>query len=123
MTNSRTLRGLLLSGAAIFAAASVQASDFNVPSGDLKTALHAYIKQAGVPLIVSDDAVKGVRTSGAKGDLSPDEALSRILADTGFVMHRHASGAIAIVQDEPLPATPQEVQVAQLERAALLLKP
>ncbi len=116
MTRSTLTKGLLLGSAAVLATASAQAGDFNVPGGDLKTALHAYIKQAGVPLIVSDDAVKGVRTAGAKGDLSPDEALSRILADTGFTMHRHASGAIAVVQDEP-PATAvvmQEIQLAQL---------
>ena len=104
MTDSKLLKGLFLCSAAIFAAAPATASDFNVPGGDLKAALHAYIKQAGVPLIVSDDAVKGVRTNGARGDLSPAEALSRILADTGFSMHRHASGAIAVVQDEPAPS-------------------
>ena len=116
MTRSTLMKGLLLGSTAVLATASAQAGDFNVPGGDLKTALLAYIKQAGVPLIVSDDAVKGVRTAGAKGDLSPDEALSRILADTGFTMHRHASGAIAVVQDEP-PATAvvtQEIQLAQL---------
>ena len=116
MIRSTFLKGLLLGSASVFAAASASAGDFNVPSGDLKTALHAYIKQAGVPLIVSDDAVKGVRTAGAHGDLSPVEALSRILADTGFTMHRHASGAIAVVQDDlPTEAVaPQEIQLAQL---------
>src|SRR6185437_13208463 len=116
MTRSKLMKSLFLGSAAVLATASAQASDFNVPGGDLKTALHAYIKQAGVPLIVSDDAVKGVRTAGAKGDLSADEALSRILADTGFTMHRHASGAIAVVQDEPPPTAivTQEIQLAQL---------
>jgi len=116
MTRSTLIKGLLLGSAAVLVTASAQAGDFNVPGGDLKTALHAYIKQAGVPLIVSDDAVKGVRTAGAKGDLSADEALSRILADTGFTMHRHASGAIAVVQDEPPAAAlvQQDIQLAQL---------
>ncbi len=117
MMNAKLLKGLLLCGAATFAGSPAMASDFNVPGGDLKTALHAYIKQAGVPLIVSDDAVKGVRSNGVRGDLSPDEALSRILADTGFTMHRHASGAIAVVQDEQPEAaitTSQAIQFAQL---------
>ncbi len=116
MTNANLLKGLLLCGTAAFATAPAMAGDFNVPGGDLKTALHAYIKQAGVPLIVSDDAVKGVRSNGVRGDLSPDEALSRILADTGFTMHRHASGAIAVVQDEqPEIVSPsQAIQLAQL---------
>jgi outer membrane receptor protein involved in Fe transport len=51
-----------------------------------------------VQLIVPEDVIKGTRTRGAKGELSPDEALTRILAGTGFSA-RHDSGAIAIVHD------------------------
>ena len=50
-------------------------------------------------LIVSDEAVKGVRSNGAKGDLSPDEALLRLLP-TRVSPCSIASGAIAIVRDE-----------------------
>jgi len=76
------------------------AADFNIPGGDLKTALGVYGKQTGVPLMYSADAVQGARTSGARGDLAPDDALSRILSGTGFTMRRHASGGIAIVREQ-----------------------
>jgi iron complex outermembrane receptor protein len=78
---------------------AASAALFNIPSGDLNTALSAYSAQTGVQLVMSYDAVKGARSHGVKGDLRPDEALSRLLSDTGFSMQRRPSGAIAIVRD------------------------
>src|SRR5580692_5317832 len=72
---------------------------FNIPSGDLETALNIYTAQTGVSLTVSDNAVKGVRTKGASGEFSSDEALLHILAGTGFITHRHADGTITVVRD------------------------
>ncbi len=75
------------------------AVNFNIPAGDLKSALGAYMSQTGVALIVSEDAVKGARTNGAKGELSDATALARILTGTGFVSRRDSSGAVAIFRD------------------------
>ncbi len=86
-----------LFGIALTAAAF--ATDFNVPAGDLKTALDAYVTQAGAQLAVSADAVRGARTRGVRGNLSDDDALSKILAGTGFVVHHHG-GSMAIVRDD-----------------------
>ena len=85
--------------AAVFAGSAL-AKDFNIPSGDLKSALDDYKKQSGASLFVLSDAVKGVHTAGARGDLSADEALTRILNGTGFVMHHDPSGVIAIVHEQ-----------------------
>jgi iron complex outermembrane recepter protein len=92
----------LLAGcaAAIALVTGALAENFNIPSGDLKTALGSYTAQTGVPLLVSDDAIKGVRTRGAKGDLTADDALMRILTGTGFVVQHHSGGAIAVVRDD-----------------------
>jgi outer membrane receptor protein involved in Fe transport len=95
-------------------ATSAFAHEFNVPAGDLKTALDVYAKQTGVALIVSDEAVRGTRSGGAKGPLSPDDALARILKGTGFVVHHDYSGAIAIVPGQSSEATPlQPLVLAQ----------
>jgi iron complex outermembrane receptor protein len=75
------------------------ADTFNIPSGDLETALNAYMAQTGVALVVSNDAIKGVRSRGASGTLSSEDALTHILAGTGFVMRRHADGAVMIVRE------------------------
>jgi iron complex outermembrane receptor protein len=88
------------------------ATDFNIPSGDLKGALSAFTRQTGMALIVSDEDVRGARTKGVKGDLSDNDALLSILTGTGFVMHRHASGAIAIVRDDRADGTHMQIDEA-----------
>jgi iron complex outermembrane receptor protein len=84
--------GLVLGGAA-------NAEQFNISSGDLRGALKAYTEQTGVTLLVSDMAIRGVRTTGVKGDLSADDALAHLLAGTGFKA-RHDDGVIAVIRDE-----------------------
>jgi len=80
-----------LSGAAF-------AANFNIPGGDLEAALNAYASQAGVQLIVSDEAVKGTHTRGAQGELTASAALSRILDGTGFATQLTPAGVIAVVR-------------------------
>jgi|HubBroStandDraft_2_1064218.scaffolds.fasta_scaffold13732_2 iron complex outermembrane receptor protein len=101
MRKIKFLASLFTGGLACLLATVAFAELFNIPAGDLKGALDVYAKQTGVELVVSAEALNGARTKGAKGELSPDDALTRILAGTGFVVHRHASGAIGIMRDVP----------------------
>ena len=101
------------------------AGDFNIPRGDLKAALDAYMKQSGATLMYADDEMKGVHTNGVKGALSADAALSQVLSGTGFTVRRD-EGAIAIVRDrssliEPGPGdVPMQLaQAAPASRAAI----
>ena len=112
----RRLKAVLATTAsfALFAGAAA-AKEFNIPDGDLGTALNAYMAQSGAALVISLDAVKGVRTRGVKGDLSPDAALSRILSGTGFTT-QHDSGVIAVVRQQQ--SSLDIVQPLQLAQAA-----
>jgi iron complex outermembrane receptor protein len=83
----------------LLSAASASAEKFHIPASDLKTALDNYAAQTGVELVVSSEAVRGVRTRGASGDFSDEDALKRILSGTGFVARREA-GAIVVVHDD-----------------------
>ncbi len=83
---------------AICASAPAFSEAFNIPAGDLATALNAYTKQTGVALIISGEEVRGSRTAGVKGDYSAENALSKLLTGTGFIEHRRATGAIGIVR-------------------------
>ena len=58
-------------------------------AADLKAALNAYTAQTGIPLIYLDRMLDTAHSKGVKGDLSADDALSRILGGTGFVAQRH----------------------------------
>ena len=99
MPKSKHLLSLLAGTSAVALCAAAHGETFNVPGGALKSALDAYAAQAGVQLVVSADAVKGVRSGGAQGNFSADEALSHILADTGFNVHHRPSGALVIVRE------------------------
>ncbi|HEY5237758.1 MAG TPA: TonB-dependent receptor [Rhizomicrobium sp.] len=90
-TISRGIACALLFGAA------AHAEKFNIPSGDLTSALDSYTKQTGVALIVAGDAVRGARTSGVHGNYSAEVALAHILTGTGFDVLRRPSGAVMIV--------------------------
>ncbi len=105
-----------LAGTACAAAllTTASAADFNIPGGDLETALDSYSKQAGIRLMYSDDAIKGVRTRGVSGAVSSDDALARLLSGTGFVMQHRASGAVTIVRDEHAEAGQSAENMVQL---------
>jgi iron complex outermembrane receptor protein len=101
----RTLRlssALALSSMIFFSTAHGQSLEFHVPSGDLKEALAAYVRQAGVQLLYREDDVRGLTTAGVSGTLSVEEALSRILAGTSLQVQRESSGAIAIGRVAPV---------------------
>ncbi|HTO40982.1 MAG TPA: STN domain-containing protein, partial [Rhizomicrobium sp.] len=107
--------------AAIFAGGPVIAGEFNIPRGELKSALDAYAKQTGAALIYANGAVQGIKSPGASGDLTAGDALNRILNGTGFVMRRDASGAIGISRDvqSALPMPIELAQAAPVGRASV----
>ncbi len=99
MSKAHYLKAMLAGSASVLAlGTAAQAGNFNIPGGDLETALNIYVAQTGTHLIVSEDAVKGVQTRGVHGDLPAEAALERILAGTGFHA-RNESGVIAVVQE------------------------
>jgi outer membrane receptor protein involved in Fe transport len=93
------LSAILLAAFCGSVAATAFAKNFNIPSGDLAGALDAYTQQTGISLIVSGEALKGARTGGAKGDMTVESALLRVLKGTGFKASRDPSGLIGIVHD------------------------
>ncbi len=107
MTKHRIITAALAGGvSAIALAAAAQAEPFNIPAGDLASALNAYAAQSGIPMIAPHDMIGATTTKGVHGDLAADVALSRILDGTGFSSRRTPAGAIAIFH--PAPAARRE---------------
>jgi iron complex outermembrane receptor protein len=102
---------------AAFLIGPVMAEEFSIPGGDLETALDSYTKMTGVTVIYSGDAVRSVRTKGARGELSPDAALSEILSGTGFIPHHNTNSAITLVRVQSSENTDYAVQQLQLAQA------
>jgi outer membrane receptor protein involved in Fe transport len=114
----RLKAALAMSSCVAIAASAAQAENFNIPAGDLSAALDRYTQQTGVSLIVSGDAVRGVRTKGVHGDLNPESALGRILNGTGFDVQRRPSGALMIVPGAPASSSSAaEIAPMQLAQA------
>ncbi len=112
MSKHRSLKAAILGTACTFACAHfAHAADFNVPPGDLKAALDAYSQQTGAPLLYPSIEVSGVHTNGARGSLSPENALSSILANTGFSVHRESGAAVIVREHSAAEISP--VQLAQ----------
>ena len=96
MATRTLLKATTASLFALLLAQAASAQDFNIPSGDLARALNAYTAQTGQSIVISGEAVRGIRSNGARGNLSADDALTRILSGTGFTI-QHESGVIAVV--------------------------
>ncbi len=58
---------------------------FSIPPEPLGEALNQLAQQAGLQVMTSTELVKGVRSHELQGAFSADEALRRLLADTGLV--------------------------------------
>ncbi len=117
MTGLSKLKIVLAGGACAAMFVNVAwAQNFNIPGGDLRPALDAYMKQSGVALVYPSSAVTGIQTTGVKGALSADDALSRILSGTGFSMRRDASGMIAVIHEQSS-ANDEPLQLAQASPA------
>lgn len=106
LKSPRPLRLLLLSlacSAALAAHAQAPTSTkVDIPAGDLASALDAYARQSGTQILYRADQLQGTRTAGASGDLSPQQALDRLLRGSGFSARHDASGAVVIVQQPVL---------------------
>lgn len=57
---------------------------FDIPAGDLDTALIAFSRQSGLQIAASTELVAGLQSQGVQGDYTPEDALRRLLMDTGL---------------------------------------
>ena len=116
MSGLRYLKATLAGGAsALVLVHPAAAKIFNIPGGDLNTALDVYMQQAGVQIVFSGDVVRGHRTKGAKGDYTETAALTQLLRGTGFTTETTSSSAIGIVPERHEGAP---LRVAQAARRA-----
>ena len=117
MPGQRHWKSILVGSTYLVLSSAAFAGEFSIADGDLKDALNAYSVQSGLPLLVSTDAVKGIRSPGLRGDFSNDAALSHLLSGTGFVAERRAGGTIAIIrgraQSSELGGQISDMQLAQ----------
>jgi iron complex outermembrane receptor protein len=103
---------LAIGGVALVWCFAAAASQFDISGGDLKGALDSYARTTGIAVLYPATAVEGVHTRGVKGDLSAVDALSRILAGTGFIPRRHPDGTVVVVREVSSSGTGPSIDIA-----------
>ncbi|MFG1391584.1 TonB-dependent siderophore receptor [Xanthobacter agilis] len=66
------------------AVAQQSAVSFSIPPSSLGAALSAFGDRANLQVLYAADLARGVRSPGVSGNLTPEQALSRLLAGTGL---------------------------------------
>ncbi|MSU67164.1 MAG: hypothetical protein EXS40_01110 [Opitutaceae bacterium] len=130
----RTLR-LLLSTLAlgVVLASPGRAADetkkiYDLPAGEAASALKRFAEVSGRETLFAADAIRGVRTAAIRGEFSPQEALDKMLANTGLSAAPDATtGAFAVTKQGALeknvasrPAAPSAAAVAAPKGASLV---
>lgn len=129
MTRTRNLssrwRGTLvalvtLGCAALAAAAPAESRHFDIPAGTAEQSLKQFTTQSGAEVIYPVEIVRGVPTPAVKGELTPAEAIRRLLADSPLsVKQDERSTAFMISRD---PNVPRAAQMANRDRPIELEK-
>jgi len=95
----RTSVAAILAGCSISAHAVADApKPVNIPAGDLRQALLMASAQFGTDLVYRPEQIQGVRTSGAHGQLTTEQAIYRLLEGTPLQVRADPSGAMLIAQ-------------------------
>lgn len=68
----------------------------DIPAGELRQALLRVAEQLGADLVYSPEQVAGIRTRGARGQLTTQQTLLRLLEGTPLELRTDASGAMLI---------------------------
>src|SRR6218665_1239317 len=82
------LAGALLAAPAAQAQAAAALVQAQVPAGPLGEALSRFALQAGVPLVADAASLKDKQSPGVNGPVSIDEGFRRLLAGSGYQIHR-----------------------------------
>jgi outer membrane receptor protein involved in Fe transport len=103
--------------AASTAARADSVEEFDIPAGELVTALDLLAKQSGVEFVYSTEQLEGLRTQGVHGQFTAASAVAKLLEGTGLSLTVHPGGALLIAP--ALPTTTPQSHYAQESPDAL----
>jgi iron complex outermembrane receptor protein len=95
------------------AAAQSQTVNLNIPAQDLGRALNTFARQSNQQLLYSPDLVRGRRAPALAGSYAPDQALRKLLNDSGISVSRTANGAFVLAAAQPAPGGAQPARPPQ----------
>lgn len=84
---------------------------YNIPAGDIATALTQWAQNSGVRLLASSKTLRGVRTQGAAGPYTAEGALQQLLKGTSLAYRFTGERTIAILDRAALAAQAQALDL------------
>lgn len=135
---SNTLRGALLGATAIVAIAgaepvAAQTIQVSIAAQDLGPALQSFALKNNLEILYAPELVSNLRTQGARGAYSPEEAMRQLLRGTGltfsqpsanvFVLRRASAPAgasrVSLTQEGPATVSQSRAATSETARASL----
>ena len=108
----------ILAAPAIADSTDASTQSINLPADDLVASLELLAKQSGIEFIYDAEQLKGIKTHGVSGDLTPKAAVMKLLEGTNLTLTEH-NGAILIAAAQagtrmpsPAPSSPGDVDNA-----------
>src|SRR5262245_57492404 len=97
MFKNIALRAVLIAVAIVIGQAyAANTKSIDIPAGDLAVALEMLARQSGVEFVYEVQQLKGLRTKGVHGVLTPENAVAKLLEGTALTVTKHVSGAVLI---------------------------
>lgn len=87
----------ILSGGLAVIAARAAPVDFALPRQSAATALISFSQQARVEVLFAHDELRSIQSNAVIGPYEPEDALVRLLKDTGFTPRRKSPGRFVII--------------------------
>lgn len=116
---SRALHHSLLA-AGLLAACAVQAqtSRIDLPAAPLERSLNALARQTGVQVLFASEIAAGRNAPAVNGNLTPRQALDRLLAGQGLEAEERSPGVYLVRQAQAGPAAPTSPTTSSIQQRA-----
>src|SRR5262245_39921577 len=108
---------LLLAGLTTLAgkaSAQPQLALVSIDAGSLRSSLQDRQSQTGIELLFDPDIVAGLHSPAVQGNLTAEQALQRLTAQSGLTIRRAASGAWIIERLDAPPLEQPDIPVPEI---------
>ncbi|BCA52867.1 ligand-gated channel [Nitrospira sp. KM1] len=96
---------------------------FDIPAGDLETALLNFSRQSGIQLLYPSELVAGIETQGLQGSYAPEEALGVLLGASGLAYRFSNPKTITLQRAAPLQGdTPSDPSQKPIKVSEVVVK-
>ncbi len=89
--------------------ASTPIAQYNIPAQSLNDALMRFAAESKLALIFSADLIRGIQAEALHGTMSTEQALNRLLNNSGFAYRFIDDNTVTLVRREMLDAAPETV--------------